>query len=68
MSSEFGTTVWRRSRYCGSGACLECAAMEGMLHARDGKDRGGPTLSFSPAAWQQFTTGVKRGQFVRPAA
>jgi hypothetical protein len=59
---------WRRSTYCSNGACVEVAAVDGGVHARDGKVRSGPTLSFSAGAWQEFTTGVKRGQFGRPAA
>jgi hypothetical protein len=68
MTTEIGTSAWRRSSRCGGGACLELAASDGAVHARDAKDQAGASLGFSSAAWQQFVAGVKRGQFVRSRA
>jgi Domain of unknown function (DUF397) len=50
---------WRTSSYsANNGACAEVAS--GVL-VRDAKDRGGPVLEFTPAAWLAFTGRVKVG-------
>ncbi|MFD9593948.1 DUF397 domain-containing protein [Kitasatospora sp. NPDC059973] len=48
--------TWFTSSYSGTegGACIEVAAMTTAVRVRDSKDRGGPQLAFSPAAWADF--------------
>lgn len=48
---------WRKSTYSGSdgGDCVEVAAHAAIVHVRDSKDPQGPTLSFTPEAWAEFT-------------
>jgi hypothetical protein len=46
--------TWVKSSYSGSQAnCVEAAVRNGVL-VRDTKDRGGPALRFTPAAWRRF--------------
>ncbi|TQF04677.1 DUF397 domain-containing protein [Kitasatospora acidiphila] len=47
---------WRKSSYSDSegGNCVEIAAHPTTVHIRDSKDKAGPHLSFSPAAWAAF--------------
>lgn len=47
---------WHKSSYSssGDGDCVEVAACPGVVHVRDSKDKQGPQLTFSPAAWTDF--------------
>jgi hypothetical protein len=47
---------WRKSSYSSgsSGDCVEVAACPDTVHVRDSKDKEGPQLAFSPAAWAHF--------------
>ncbi|ADI05592.1 hypothetical protein SBI_02471 [Streptomyces bingchenggensis BCW-1] len=47
---------WRKSSYSGSqgDSCVEVAACPGTVHIRDSKDKQGPQLAVSPAAWSAF--------------
>jgi hypothetical protein len=51
---------WRTSSYSSGngGDCVEVAASDHVA-VRDTKDRQGPVLRFSPAAWQRFADQVK---------
>ncbi|MFJ4667422.1 DUF397 domain-containing protein [Kitasatospora purpeofusca] len=53
MSSEL---VWFKSSYSGDegGACVEIADATSTVLVRDSKDKSGPHLTFSPAAWEAF--------------
>ena len=52
--------AWRKSSYSGSEAnCVEVANAAGLVKVRDTKDRQGPALTVSTAAWRRFTTGIK---------
>ncbi|MCX4688764.1 DUF397 domain-containing protein [Kitasatospora purpeofusca] len=53
MSSEL---VWFKSSYSGpdGGECVEVAEATSAVLVRDSKDRSGPSLTFSPAAWEAF--------------
>ncbi|MFF2041698.1 DUF397 domain-containing protein [Kitasatospora sp. NPDC058170] len=53
MSTGLG---WFKSSYSNSdgGDCVEVAASPHSVHVRDSKDKAGPQLSFSPAAWGDF--------------
>jgi hypothetical protein len=52
---------WRKSSYSGNGGgnCVEVGRVDRVL-VRDTKDRAGPVLRFSPAAWRRFADTVKR--------
>jgi hypothetical protein len=44
--------------------CVEVARnLPGVVAVRDSKDPAGPKLSFTPAEWRAFTTGVRNGEF-----
>ncbi|MFJ4095372.1 DUF397 domain-containing protein [Kitasatospora sp. NPDC089913] len=53
MSSEL---VWFKSSYSGDegGNCVEVADATATVLVRDSKDKSGPHLTFSPAAWEAF--------------
>ncbi|MFD8319475.1 DUF397 domain-containing protein [Kitasatospora purpeofusca] len=53
MSSEL---AWFKSSYSGNegGECVEVAEATSAVLVRDSKDKSGPRLTFSPAAWQAF--------------
>ena len=50
--------TWVKSSHSGNGGCVEVAAPSHVL-VRDTKDRHGPVLTFSPAAWRRFASQVK---------
>lgn len=52
---------WRKSSYSSSasGDCVEIAACPHTVHVRDSKDRQGPRLALSPAAWAGFLTHLR---------
>jgi uncharacterized protein DUF397 len=55
-------TNWRKSTYSSNGGAT-CVEVGDALHAvlvRDTKDRTGPVLQFSPAAWRRFGGQLKR--------
>ena len=56
--------AWQTSTYSGTnGSCVEVARnLPGVVAMRDSKDRGGPTLTFSPATWATFTNQVRAGE------
>ncbi|MEO3763240.1 DUF397 domain-containing protein [Streptomyces sp. B5E4] len=47
---------WFKSSYSSGegGECVEVATTSTAVHVRDSKDRGGPQLVFTPAAWAEF--------------
>ncbi|MFF7474964.1 DUF397 domain-containing protein [Streptomyces sp. NPDC008092] len=48
---------WHKSSYSGSdGDCVEVAPCLTTIHIRDSKNRRGPQLALSPAAWANFLT------------
>ncbi|MES5821358.1 DUF397 domain-containing protein [Streptomyces sp. RG80] len=49
---------WRKSSYSssGSGDCVEVANCPATIHIRDSKNRQGPQLAVSRAAWADFLT------------
>lgn len=53
---------WRKSSYSGGsgGNCVEVADHDRRVLVRDTKDRPGPVLQFSPAAWRRFADQLKR--------
>ncbi|MDH6134434.1 transcriptional regulator with XRE-family HTH domain [Kitasatospora sp. MAA4] len=61
--------AWRTSSYSqgNGGECVEVAlnlaTPEGVVPVRDSKDRQGPQLTFTPAAWSAFTHAVATDEF-----
>ncbi|MCX4748160.1 DUF397 domain-containing protein [Kitasatospora sp. NBC_01287] len=55
MSAEL---AWFKSSYSDSdgGNCIEAARSPEIVRIRDSKDKAGPQLAFSPAAWAGFVT------------
>ncbi|MCX4756987.1 DUF397 domain-containing protein [Kitasatospora purpeofusca] len=58
-SNEGGECVeiaWRKSTHSGDegGACVEVAGTTAAVLVRDSKDKSGPHLTFTPAAWEAF--------------
>ncbi len=54
---------WRTSSHSANGGnCVQVAATPPLIAVRDSRDRHGPQLAFTPAAWQAFTTAIKTGE------
>ncbi len=53
-----GELAWFKSSYSssGDGDCVEVALTPATVHVRDSKDRQGPRLALSPAAWTEFVS------------
>ncbi|MEV0734892.1 DUF397 domain-containing protein [Streptomyces sp. NPDC050549] len=51
---------WHKSSYSsgGDGDCVEIATCPSTIHIRDSKDKQGPQLALSPAAWTEFVRTV----------
>lgn len=62
-SSHCVEVQFRRASFCESGACVEAAAVQGMMLVRDSKDPNGPVLRFDRDEWEAFVKGVKAGEF-----
>ena len=56
--------IWVKSSYSGGsdGNCVEVADHGSCVLVRDAKDRSGPVLRFSPAAWRRFADRLKGGR------
>ncbi|MEU3513959.1 DUF397 domain-containing protein [Streptomyces sp. NPDC006654] len=50
--------TWFKSSYSSGseGDCVEVAVSPPTIHIRDSKNRQGPQLALSPAAWANFLT------------
>ncbi len=58
--NEMPDARWRKSRHSnGQAACVEVAALPGVVAVRDSKDPAGPALTFTRAQWRSFTAGLK---------
>ncbi|MGW1076049.1 DUF397 domain-containing protein [Streptomyces sp. NPDC002537] len=52
---DLSGACWRKSSHSsGNGACVEVAAVDGVVAVRDSKDRSGPVLRFRPDEWASF--------------
>ncbi|MEU8922858.1 DUF397 domain-containing protein [Kitasatospora sp. NPDC048545] len=64
-----GPREWKTSTFSqgNGGECIEvapaAARVEGIVPVRDSKDRSGPELGFSPAAWSAFVGAIQAGEF-----
>jgi len=60
---ESADLTWRKASYSSNGGanCIEVAHDASRVLVRDTKDRTGPVLRFSPAAWRQFADQLKGG-------
>ncbi|MFD0404545.1 DUF397 domain-containing protein [Kitasatospora sp. NPDC127116] len=65
MSAE---ADWFKSSYSSDdgGECIEVAPSPSTVHVRDSKDKAGPTLAFSPAAWSAFVAFAAEAQATKP--
>jgi hypothetical protein len=54
---------FRRSSFCGNGACVQVAVDGDAVQVRDSKDPGGPVLEFTADEWAAFLDGAKGGEF-----
>ena len=65
-SEESAAAPWRKSSYSngnGGSNCVEVALRADAVAVRDSKDRDGPVLTFTPAEWLAFLSGVQDGEF-----
>lgn len=53
---------WRKSSRCESSACVEVGLAD-RAYVRDSKLVDSPVLSFNPADWRGFLTGIKSGAY-----
>jgi hypothetical protein len=61
--------TWRKSTRSGAaGHCVEIAETPAAILVRDSKDATGPVLTFDTDGWRHFVTGVRGGEFDRPAS
>lgn len=65
MAHGLGHTdlIWRTALSCNGGACIKVAASGQTVLIADSKAPGGPVLSYTPAEWEEFVTGIKNGDF-----
>lgn len=57
--------LWRKSRRCESGACVEFAALGRDAAIRDSTDPHGPILRFSREEWATFLNRITTDGFVK---
>ncbi|MEU5186709.1 DUF397 domain-containing protein [Streptomyces klenkii] len=56
---DMSGACWRKSSHSsGNGACVEVAAVGGVVAVRDSKERSGPVLRFRPDEWASFLGGA----------
>ena len=66
MGTQAMKPGWRRSSYCGSGACVEVADDAAAVYVRDGKVADGPVLEFTHEAWRDLIRGIRNDDFPAP--
>jgi hypothetical protein len=66
--SDLSRAEWRSSSHSVGGNCVEVAFLDGArrVAVRDSKDRQGPVLVFTDAAWRSFLRSVREGEFDLP--
>jgi hypothetical protein len=61
---ERANLVWRKAQLStNNGACVEVASVVGKIALRDSKDPYGPILLYTPAEFNAFLDGAKKGEF-----
>jgi hypothetical protein len=60
---ELSRAEWRKSTASASGECAEVAFIAGSVLMRHSQSPSGAVLTFSPAEWTAFLTGVRNGEF-----
>jgi hypothetical protein len=65
MSHASERLRWRRSAYCGTGACVEWAADGAVVHVRDAKDPAGATIAVARPSWGAFVAAIRAGNLDR---
>jgi Domain of unknown function (DUF397) len=63
MAKSTEQPVWRRSRRCGNGTCVEVARIGDDYLIRDSKHPEVGPLRFSAAEWNSFADAVRDGEF-----
>ncbi|WP_329425674.1 DUF397 domain-containing protein [Streptosporangium sp. NBC_01495] len=64
ISPDLSGAEFRKSSLSGGGNdCVEVSTnLPSLVAVRDSKDPAGPTLVFSPTAWNNFLTGIRNGE------
>ncbi len=58
------THQWRKSTLSAmNGNCVEVKRLGKNIGVRDSKNTGGPALTLTPQAWENFLRNAKRGNF-----
>lgn len=62
---DLSKAVWKKAtRSTGNGgSCVEVAYVDGQVAVRDSKNPDGAVLVFTPAEWDAFVDGAKKGEF-----
>lgn len=61
--------VFRRSRRCAAGDCVEIAfTATGSVLVRDSKNPGAAVLTFDAHEWSMFVKGIQDGEFDHPGS
>ena len=55
-------SVWRRSRTCATGECVEVAPLAGEVAVRNSRSPD-VVLTFTKTEWREFLRGAKAGDF-----
>ena len=55
---------WQKARKSlANGSCVEVGRADGLIAVRDSKDPEGPVLHYTPAEWDAFLDGARKGEF-----
>lgn len=62
---EPSRVTWRKSPFSDSKTqdCVEVAWVDWLVAVRDSKNPDGPVLTFTPATWHGFLTGIRTDGF-----
>jgi hypothetical protein len=64
IDPERSFLVWRKAQLSlNNGSCVEVASVAGNIALRDSKDPSGHMLLYTPAEWDAFLDGAKKGEF-----